>query len=79
MPVVDITTPNNGSSNTVPISSGASTAPTSGPGGVLFPPGDFLQNMIQMAANAALQGQPGRQGLINLCTFVCLIGCVKIV
>jgi hypothetical protein len=34
-------------------------------GGVTFPPGDFLQNIIQMAANAALQGQTGRQGFTH--------------
>lgn len=63
---VGTTTPNSGSSNSVPVSSGVNAAP-SGPGGMMFPPGDFLQNMIQMATNAALQGQqPGRQGIFNV-------------
>jgi len=28
-----------------------------------FPPGDFLQNIIQMAANSGLQSQQGQPGL----------------
>jgi hypothetical protein len=68
--LIGTTTLNSGSSNSVPVSSGVNTAPTSGPGGMMFPPGDFLQNMIQMATNAALQGQqPGRQGFNNQCLY----------
>jgi hypothetical protein len=44
-----------------PSPSGTDAATAGAVGGMALPPGEFLQNIIQMAANAALQGQAGRQ------------------
>lgn len=73
----------------VPPQPDASRTPTNQPGGtgaeahlpeggLPFPPGDFLQNIIQMAAGAALRGQPGQQGdsffsLIRNVLFLCIL------
>lgn len=61
-------------SGTDPMSTFANAGATGGP---MLPPGDFLQNIIQMATNAALQGQSGRQGMLDIFIFIYFNHCVK--
>ena len=54
------------------LGAGAQAAPPTGAAGAAFPPGDFFQNIIQMAANNGLRTLSGQPGLYHFtpCTLM---------